>query len=57
MNNKDKYKDFNDFVRSRQTDCPVCYGRLADHSDADIATCFQMHNIFKDANGSNQEPA
>lgn len=50
-------KDFMDFVRSRDTDCPVCYKRLADHSDEEISACFQMHGIFKQANGEEQEPA
>ena len=53
----DKDKRFMEFVRSRETDCPVCYKRLADHTDEEISACFQMHNIFKQANGKEPESA
>jgi len=47
----DNKKDFLDFVRTRETDCPVCYLPLKTHSEEELEACGFILHTFNSANG------
>jgi|TARA_A200000159_G_scaffold122033_1_gene116442 hypothetical protein len=43
--------DFMEYVRTRETDCPVCKEPLKDHNEAKLQACGFMIGVFNKANG------
>ena len=50
-------KQFQEFLKTRQTDCPVCRQPMSAHTDEMFEACSKDNGIFKQANGEEPETA